>query len=420
MVPITRATLNLTRRCNLSCSYCFNYGKGTGDMSWEIAKKSVDFLISNAINTPEKLIDVSFWGGEPLLMWDLLQEITLYAEKRAKEAGVRVQFGGTTNGTLLTPDKFDFLDEHKIFFLVSFDGTEKTHNMFRAGYRLTRENLIHALKRWPFYRVRISLIPEAVDRFFYDVSEIVNLGCNYIIFSPVYEHDWTDEKWNIFLEQGKKVVDEILRNRNVIIEHFRSYTGRDRSRYPCGAGGSYVGVDYDGAIYPCHRFIKFNDPKPWYEKEVCIGHVEYGITNPEFRNQFLNFSPEKCKSCEFYYSTNCKGGCYAVNFDFNKKIDIPYDGLCKYVKVQKEISNYYAIVTHPMRSCVCNNMCYLEGTESEISVFDPDSEISCVCYNTNYSGPLDPQARPLPMRMIFMDLYRKIKELEAKVERITS
>ena len=97
----------------------------------------------------------------------------------------------------------------------------------------------------------------------------------------------------------------------------------------------------DGAIYPCHRFNKFTDQRDWREKEVCIGHVDHGITNPEFRQKFINYQPIGCSGCEFFYSTPCHGGCYAVNFDLAGSIEKAPEALCRYVKMQKAVSEYY-------------------------------------------------------------------------------
>ena len=441
MIPIVNASFNLTQRCNLKCSYCFTDGKTNKVMSIKVAKKCVDFLIKQVVEAKDeelinkqRAINVSFWGGEPLLEWDLLKKIVLYTEQVIPK-GIRVQFGGTTNGTLLTPEKFNFLSQHKIFFMVSLDGTEETHDRYRVrengkgSHKIIMKNVIQALKRWPFYKVRISPYPERIEFFYEDIKYLVEHRMYNIMFSPVYEHNWTDAHWQIWKEQCFKVVDMITeykkRGIKIDIEHFRSYCRSDNSKWPCGAGRFYVGFDTDGSIWPCHRFIKFTDLQPWQEKEMCIGHVKEGITRPEIRQQFINFNPE-CGDCKYASCTPCHGGCYGINFDLTGKINTPYPGLCKYVAMQHEVSMYFkekvGIEEKEMnqRSCICYNMCYLEGTSDQIVDVD-NSGISCHCNNTNYTGDLDTEKVARPIKNIQInpyDILKRVEALEKKVKEL--
>lgn len=400
--PITRASLNLTRNCNLRCTYpCFTNGCTFGSMPLDIAKKCVDLLFEGAkhlTNPNERQVEISFWGGEPLLEWSLLQKTVYYAKEKSAQDAVPVNFGGTTNGTLLTNEKFDFLDTHRIFFLVSIDGMEETHNTHRKyatgkGSHFTiMRNMEDVLARWPFYKVRMGLTADNVGRFYEDCRYLFDFGFDHIMFSPIYEGDWDDEKWSIWEQECYKVIDymAIQKNRQLSIEHFKSYISIDNSRWPCGAGRFYVGFDIDGSIYPCHRFNKFDDNSPWQEKEVCIGHVEVGITKPEFRQTFIDFNPQ-CGECPRLQDTPCHGGCYAVNYDFNKDITKPHSGVCKYVEIQKKVSEYYAskLPINPIMkgSCICDNMCYAENTPNEIITLNPNSGDSCICNMTKYTGP---------------------------------
>ena len=445
--PITRASLNLTRNCNLRCTYpCFTNGCVIGSMSWEIAKRAVDFLFKEAdrCQGADRAVEISFWGGEPLLEWELLKQIAIYAKDRSSTTGIPVSFGGTTNGVLLTPEKFDFLDEYKIFFMISFDGTPETHDYhrrFRDGkgsHKVVEDNLKSALARWPFYRVRLSPFAERIDHFFEDIKYIFDLGCNYIMFSPVYESNFTDEHWKIWEEECYRVVDYMKQlrqaGRNVEIEHFKTYTGPDNSRWPCGAGRHYLHINHEGYIFSCHRSEKFDDPRPYLEQELCLGHIDMGITKPQVRQQFIDFQP-KCKGNECWGTSPCWGGCYAINWDFLRDITKPYEGICKYVEMQKKVSQYYRQVLGPdmsystgTGSCICNNMCYSEGTPQEIKIISTQSPISCLCYNTSYTGPLDTSlGRPLtPMvnnyqvdlNMQILVLATLVKELIGRVDKL--
>jgi len=436
-IPIVNATFNLTQRCNLKCSYCFTGKKTDKVMSLETAKKCVDFLIKQAVEArDEELINrrreiqVSFWGGEPLLEWNLLKEIVRYTEQVIpKEVGV--QFGGTTNGVLLTPDKFDFLNKHKVFFMVSLDGTPETHDKYRVradgkgSHKVVMKNVKLALKLWPFYKVRMSPYPERIDHFYADIKYLVTHGCYNIMFSPVYEHEWKDAHWQIWKEQCFKVVDMIAEYKRkgikIDIEHFRSYCQSDNSKWPCGAGRFYVGFDVDGSIWPCHRFIKFNTSSPGLTNEMCIGHVDVGITQPQLRQQFIDFKPQ-CNDCEYLKNTPCHGGCYGINFDLTGRIDTPYPSLCKYVKMQYEVSLHLKEkvgedAPKGGQSCICNNMCYLEGTKDEVVNIN-NSGIHCHCYNTNYSGDLDTSKVARPLKRVEINPMEVVRKLEALTKRV--
>lgn len=392
-IPITRASFNLTQRCNLRCTYpCFTYGCGNKDMHPEVAKRGIDFLLNNALQTtPPSVVEIGFWGGEPLLKFDLLKEMVWYAEPRARALNIPLQFSGTTNGTLLTPDKFDFLDEKNIFFMVSLDGTEETHDYHRkmvdgsGSHKLVVKNFKEALKRWPFYRARISVSADRVDHFFEDIVYIFELGCNDVMFSPVYESKFTDEKWAILEEQCYKVVDYMVQKRKegriLDVSHFSSYAKPDDSIWPCGAGRMYVHINHEGFIFTCHRAEKFNDPRPYLERELCIGDIFNGIVKPEVRQKFIDYNP-KCRQSECFKDSPCHGGCYSVNFDMTGQVDGIYEGICKYTAMQKRVSAYYASkvpeilqpATNRGGSCVCNYTFYSGPVERDIGIWTHDEK----------------------------------------------
>lgn len=350
--PITRGTLNLTQACNLACSYCFTGGKSSKKMTFNLAKKIVDLFLFNAKKGNRKEIEVAFWGGEPLLEWDLIKDIIHYGE--SVKNGITVRFGGTTNGTLLTEEKLKFFDDHGgIAFMISLDGTQESHDRFRTfhngsgSHAMIMRNLEKALKYHSGYRVRMSPYAEGIHRFYDDVAYLISHGVRELMFSPVYESGWTEERWRTWEEQCHAVVDLIAEKKekgsDIGISHFRSYTGPDHSHWPCGAGRDYVGFDQDGAIYPCHRFSKFSDTRDWHLKPMVIGHIDYGITDSNLRSQFINFLPASgCQWKGCYESTPCHGGCYAVNYDLTGDIHTAPPEVCRYVEMQQKVSKYYA------------------------------------------------------------------------------
>ena len=437
---IFNATFNLTQKCNLGCSYCFTGGKTEKVMPFSIAKKGVDFLIKNAIETsPHQLnngkrqADISFWGGEPLLEWGLLKSIAEYARKTAP-SDVRINFAGTTNGTLLTPEKFDFLDAHQLFFLVSLDGTAETHNGYRifkngeGSHSTIMRNMEKVLARWPMYKARMSPYPKRIAHFYEDVKYLVEHGIYGLMFSPVYEHEWTEDHWKIWKEECIKVVDLMEEYKrkgiNIMIEHFRGYCQADSSKWPCGAGRFYVGFDVDGSIWPCHRFIKFGDKRSWQEKEMCLGHLDVGITKPELRQRFIDFKP-KCEGCEFDSCTPCHGGCYAFNFETMGEIESHNPKICKYVEMQRAVSLYMLEKIPPeqsqqgsAKSCICYNLLYNDGTEWLPGGVD-DPGVQCHCNNTNYQGNPDTAKVTRPLNLVKINPYEILKRVEALEKRVS-
>jgi uncharacterized protein len=325
-------------------------------MPLEVGKRCVDFLLENARSADEislqgrkRKIAVTFWGGEPLIEWDTLKKIVLYGEKLRDE--IPIEFNGTTNGSLFTVEKLGFLKDHMIGFMVSFDGTRESHDVHRrfldgrGSHDIVARNISAALKVFPGLRVRMSPFAEGIDRFSGDVKYLVDLGIKNVMFSPVYESGWTGERWEKFRTECLIAADLVLDYRKkgevIHIEHYKTYARGDDSKWPCGAGRFYVGFDVDGAMFPCHRFNKFTDHRPWSQKELCIGHVDHGITNPVFRERFIQFKPTGCDECEYDKITPCNGGCYAVNYDLTGNIAKAPDNLCEYTRMQSGVSRNF-------------------------------------------------------------------------------
>ena len=335
--PISSITIDLTTGCNLGCDYCFSGGckeYQVSNLTFEQGKKTIDWLFLESTRGDEKMVDISFWGGEPLIRWDLLKELVLYAEEKAKEFGIRVIFGGTTNVTLLTPDKFDFMDDHGICFLLSIDGIKEHHDKHRkykdgrSSWDIIDKNATEILKRWPDQQVRMSYSVENLDGIIDDLNYLYDKGFYDIVYSPVSEGDWTDERLEVLKEKwveiGDWYVDKKKNGSKIRLKFLedacRCINGVSREgQSPCGAGRGYVGIDTEGAIRACHRFHKFEDTRPWYEQETIVGHIDYGILNQEWRDNFIKWDakkdmPESCHDCEAYLSS-CVGGCWATNWD---------------------------------------------------------------------------------------------------------
>lgn len=421
-------TIDLTENCNLACDYCFTWRKGNCKnrvLKPKIAHRIIDWWLDQGNPDEIKHRNISWWGGEPLVEYELLQKLTLYAEKAAEERGYTIDFGGTTNGMLYTEDKIPWLIDHKCMMLISLDGIEPAHDLHRktvngeGSWKIVDKNTRAALKIFPEQKVRFSFAPDTLPYFYENILYFYDMGLRDVAFSPVYEADWNEEAIELFLDQSKKVFEFAIAKHKegdpIIMKHYNdeaafcNATELLPSQNPCGAGSSYGGWSYDGFYYPCHRFNKHNQTtKKRMKHEIpIIASIYKGFVNEEFRKTFWNYKndpPKKCLECSIYRKSGCNGGCYASNYDITGDIKDPAKQLCAFTKAQHEAGSIYneAAVKEgiqiksaggwdgrgqdaPMSvGCICYNMCYNEGTSGEIKHLDYRNDIACMCYQTLY------------------------------------
>lgn len=415
---ISAISLDLTKACNLRCHYCFsNLSKGdyqATDLTEEMGKKAIDWLMDPGTRGKKTKVDIAFWGGEPLLRWEMMKTLILYGEERARHHNIKVTFGGTTNVTLLTPEKFDFLDKHNCKFLLSIDGRQEHHDLHRVyangkgSWQEVDKNLEAILERWPDSQVRLSYSVETIETFLDDLKYLYEKGVRRIAYSPVCEGDWNDENiaklqrtweeitdWWIELEkQGKSPYLKYVE------DSCQRMISDEGNHKPCGAGSGYVGITTDGSIHVCHRFNKFNDDRSWYQKSYCLGHIDYGILNQELRNNFIKWDaeemmPDGCKECSEYLRS-CSGGCWASNWDLEDSLGINPRVHCEtqyanrkmgiklFEKLGEGFQNKYKKQEKPkgskklplVQGCQCYNA---EDTLYGRMINNPHDPSSCLC-----------------------------------------
>lgn len=203
--------LGLTERCNLDCSYCCYSGRFEGQrthgnrvMSLETAKKAIRQLLDQQPARKGRS-PITFYGGEPLLEFDLLRQCVEFAEQDAAERGKQVRFSITTNGTLMNDEVVDFLVEHDFLVLVSLDGCREAHDRYRVfpngkgSFDLVLRNLYRFAEKYPGYLKRginVTLAPPLVLK---ETAELVDsLAPHYPIIraslvNPGYEYRFDEE-----------------------------------------------------------------------------------------------------------------------------------------------------------------------------------------------------------------------------------
>jgi uncharacterized protein len=328
--PLQTLVLNLTNQCNLSCQYCYEFGADkvatpAGKpkfMDFETAKASVDFLLQQSGG--RGMIHITFFGGETLMNFPLLEKVVPYARKSAEGQGRSVDFSMTTNATLLTPAIIEFLSENRIGVTVSMDGPADLHDKLRVfsngrGSYDTIAPRVRALiqnHRTRPITARVTLTSGVTDvvRIFRHLKN--DLGFHEVGFAPVTTspnrlYAINDRGMDDVLAQFHVLADEYLEYAlrgemhgfsNVSDTLSELYQGVNKS-HPCGAALGLVGVGPSGDIAPCHRFVDSDTHS--------MGNISSGIDREKqrdfLRRGHIN-SKYDCHTC--WARPLCAGGCH--------------------------------------------------------------------------------------------------------------
>jgi len=334
--------LYLTNNCNLQCPYCF-VEKDTRDMDFKIAKNTVDFLLSQGKGS--RSFNINFFGGEPLLKFNLIKEIIQYSKKESKKYDKEITFGITTNGSLFTKEIVDYFWENNVGILFSWDGDKKRIMKVKGSKAYKRMlNSVKLLKKKGYnLQARTTVSPHDL-RMVDFVKYILKIGFNGISFCPMTgSKDWnqeeTDEAYmklaDYYIEQTRKgkVPELSYIEKDLLI----SIGLRKPSSRPCGAGKGLLAVTVDGKILPCQH------PETW-EKNHILGDVFDKKIDKDIRKPFLNYTRDDFLGCESCIArAHCIGACLHCNYDENKDILNPWKGGCIWTRAR------YKAVKHIFR-----------------------------------------------------------------------
>ncbi len=342
--------LHICHDCNLRCRYCFAdegaYHARREFMSFETAKAAIDFLIANSGN--RKVLETDFFGGEPLMNFDVVKKTVLYAKEEAAKRGKKFLFTLTTNGLLLTGEIADFLNEEMENVVLSLDGRKKVHDAVRktangkGSFDLVIENLKNFVKIRgdKHYYVRGTFTAKNLD-FGNDVLFLADSGFDSISMEPVVtdipDLAITGKELPAICREYDRLCDEFLAREaegkgfnffhfNVDLEGGPCLSKRVSA---CGAGNEYFSVVPNGDIYPCHQFAG--------DRDFRMGSVFEGKLDEKIRAQFRDsclFTRKKCDGCFAKYI--CSGGCSANNYHFNGDINDPYEITCEMMRKRIE------------------------------------------------------------------------------------
>jgi uncharacterized protein len=328
--PLTTMVLNVTNQCNLSCTYCYEYGEDKivdtengrqpKFMTEETARQSVDFLLKES----GKVAHITFFGGETLLNFPVLRKTIAYARVRAAEEGKDVDFSMTTNATLLKPDIIEFLAENRIGVTISIDGPREVQDKFRVfnngagSYDVVAPKIRELLKRHRSRPIgaRVTLTSANLDvkRIYRHLTE--EIGFWEVGFAPVTTsasrgHAISDEGYDLMLSQFRELACEFLEasvaNRHHGFSNVKEtleelHKGVSKA-YPCGAGLGLLGVATGGDVALCHRFAGSDAHK--------VGSVTTGVdrqAQAAFLEKHHIANKTDCSVC--WARPLCSGGCY--------------------------------------------------------------------------------------------------------------
>ena len=343
--------LHVAHTCNLTCSYCFaSQGKYHGDravMSFDTGKRALDFLIENS--GTRRNLEVDFFGGEPLMNFDVVKQLTQYARSIEKEKGKNFRFTLTTNGMLIDDDVIDFCNREMSNVVLSLDGRKEIHYRYSVDYagngsweRIVPkfQKLVKARGNKGYYMR--GTFTHANPDFLADIEKMLELGFTELSMEPVVcapgdPEELTKDDLKIVMEQYEKLA-ELMLERDAEGKPFTFYHYMiDLKGGPCiykrisgcGSGTEYMAVTPWGDLYPCHQFVG--------EEDFKLGDIWNGVSNVRVQKEFAGcnvYAREECRDC--WARLYCSGGCAANAYHSTGSVRGVYKNGCELFKKRME------------------------------------------------------------------------------------
>ncbi|MBQ9122942.1 MAG: thioether cross-link-forming SCIFF peptide maturase [Lachnospiraceae bacterium] len=336
--------LHIAHDCNLACQYCFaeegEYHGRRALMSLEVGKKALDFLVANSGNRIN--LEVDFFGGEPLMNWDVVKQLVAYGRSLEEPNNKKFRFTLTTNGVLLNEDIMEFANKEMANVVLSIDGRPEVNDKMRPfrGGQGSHDIIVPKFQKVAEsrgqmnYYVRGTFTHNNLD-FAEDVKYLADLGFKQISVEPVVAkpEDWyaiQEADLPALKEEYDRLAQEILKRHKEGNPFNFFHFMIDLEGGPCvakrlsgcGSGTEYLAVTPWGDFYPCHQFVG--------QEDFLMGNVYDGIVRKDIQDEFKCcnvYAKDKCKKCfaKFY----CSGGCAANSYNFHGSINDAYDVGCE-------------------------------------------------------------------------------------------
>ena len=352
--------LHVAHTCNLNCSYCFaSQGKYHGEralMSFEVGKRALDFLIENSGSHVN--LEVDFFGGEPLMNFDVVKELVAYARSIEKEKGKNFRFTLTTNGVGVNDEVIEFANKECHNVVMSIDGRREVHDRLRKDYQGNGSYDVIVPKFQKFARIRTSAenignggysdyyvrgtYTHANTDFTEDIFHLADLGFSQLSMEPVVcspddPYALTEKDLPVLYRQYEILAEEMLKRKKeghpITFYHYML----DLSHGPCihkriagcGSGTEYFAVTPWGDLYPCHQFVG--------DEKYLMGNVWDGVTNNGIQENFRKCNVYARKECDDCWARlYCSGGCAANAYHASGDITGVYDYGCRLFRKRME------------------------------------------------------------------------------------
>lgn len=336
--------LHVAHTCNFSCEYCFaSQGKYHGEralMSFETGRRAIDFLVEHS--GARRNLEVDFFGGEPLMNFEVVKQITAYARSIEKEKDKNFRFTLTTNGMCLDDEVTDFANRECHNVVLSLDGRREVHDRFRKtpGGQGTYDIIVPKFQRFVEkrggrgYYMR-GTFTHANPDFLNDLLHMLDLGFTQLSMEPVVcapgePYALTEADLPVLFGQYEKLAEEMIRRRRegrpfTFYHYMIDLTGGPcihKRISGCGSGTEYLAVTPWGELFPCHQFVG----EPGYS----MGDIWQGVTNTALRDAFRRcnaYSRPDCADC--WAKLYCGGGCAANAFHATGAISGTYEYGCR-------------------------------------------------------------------------------------------
>ncbi len=343
--------LHIAHTCNLNCSYCFasqgNYQGERGVMSFEVGKRALDFLVENS--GTRRNLEVDFFGGEPLMNFEVVKQLVEYARKIEKDAGKNFRFTLTTNGVLVDDDVIEFANKEMSNVVLSLDGRKEVHDRFRVDYagNGSWERIVPKFQKFvearggKNYYMRGTFTHHNPD-FLKDIEEMLRLGFTELSMEPVVcspdsPSALTEDDKAIVYEQyenlAKLMLDRHREGRPFTFYHYMIDLKGGPCIYKrvsgCGSGTEYMAVTPWGDLYPCHQFVG--------DEKFKLGDVWNGVTNTAKQDEFMAcnvYTRPECQNC--WAKLYCSGGCAANAYHATGSVNGIYEYGCDLFRKRME------------------------------------------------------------------------------------
>ena len=350
--------LHVAHTCNLNCAYCFaSQGRYQGEravMSFEVGKRALDFLVENSGS--RRNLEVDFFGGEPLMNFQVVKDLVAYARSIEKEKGKNFRFTLTTNGVLVDDDVIQWANRECSNVVLSLDGRKEIHDRFRVDYagHGSWEKIVPKFQKFvearegKNYYMR-GTFTHANPDFLKDIQQMLDLGFNELSMEPVVcapgdPSALTQEDMGIVMEQYEQLAQLMLQKDKegkpfTFYHYMIDLTGGPciyKRISGCGSGTEYMAVTPWGDLYPCHQFVG--------EEKFKLGNIWDGVTNRTVQNEFAAcnvYAHKECGDC--WARLYCSGGCAATAYHSTGSVTGVYEDGCKLFRKRMECAIMVAI-----------------------------------------------------------------------------